>query len=587
MTLSASSKSSAAVSTPSCHIDHDILNKDTIAKMDDIALSFFASACGKNRGAFVVDPPDGKTYGCLSFPKDIAKLAGIQKPLPEGVVIDNANAIKEQFVAGNTTATDTVALLEFLVEQVYRSSPNLEITPYACEFNGLAKLECPAVEPRSPRTDGLPIRSVSMAGIFLPAPWATGGKELSLKEASSFYTLDDFLQIRDLGLNTVQLAVPTAAFTPKDIYGEDVLDVLKGIMKDVDKAGLQIILNLVATGDELDAVVTASEFAANHPVVLALTLPKGMITDTTTVVESIRAVTATLPLFVPLNEGDLTKLKGTGFASDPNVFGSLELSHTVSVADIASSSSQEDRSKLFYHEAIACMVRSPLEYSGCFQDMPLFLSSGFDLSIDDCFNQGGPTFKDYGQCDRFEETVGSGWWMRHRISYAARQLFAAERGLGWSFATWKLYGNDNVGVIDEPVKLLSLQDVVKAGLFPSLDKEIPAQSACLNPPENDFMLGDDTLSPTQGPPPDCGNGWWNYTTEKCDYWIPPPPPTMAPTEPCPECACSASAVLSGQSDTLPLVWSGLGGAAVMLVVVMIYNLVTGRNKRNEYSTIPN
>ena len=31
--------------------------------MQDIALSFFASACGKNRGAFVLDPPDGQTYG--------------------------------------------------------------------------------------------------------------------------------------------------------------------------------------------------------------------------------------------------------------------------------------------------------------------------------------------------------------------------------------------------------------------------------------------------------------------------------------------------------------------------------------------
>jgi hypothetical protein len=161
------------------------------------------------------------------------------------------------------------------------------------------------------------------------------------------------------------------------------------------------------------------------------------------------------------------------------------------------------------------MTRSLLEYTDCFQDTPVFLSSGFDLSIDDCINQGTPSFKDYGQCDRFNETLESGWWMRHRTSYAARQLFAAERGLGWSFATWKLYDDDSVGVIDTPAKLLSLQDVAEAGLFPNLDKDIPAQSACLNPPENDFMMGDKTLAPTVGPPPDCGNGWWNYTTEKC------------------------------------------------------------------------
>ena len=50
-------------SSPSCQIDHDVLNEKSIEDMNDIALSFFASACGKNRGAFVLDPPDGKTYG--------------------------------------------------------------------------------------------------------------------------------------------------------------------------------------------------------------------------------------------------------------------------------------------------------------------------------------------------------------------------------------------------------------------------------------------------------------------------------------------------------------------------------------------
>jgi hypothetical protein len=55
--------SSSSSTAPSCHIDRDILNSKTIKDMTDIALSFFAAACGKNRGAFVVDPPDGKTYG--------------------------------------------------------------------------------------------------------------------------------------------------------------------------------------------------------------------------------------------------------------------------------------------------------------------------------------------------------------------------------------------------------------------------------------------------------------------------------------------------------------------------------------------
>jgi len=49
--------------TLTCSIDKNILNKGTLADMNDIALSFFASLCGKNRGAFVLNPPDGHTYG--------------------------------------------------------------------------------------------------------------------------------------------------------------------------------------------------------------------------------------------------------------------------------------------------------------------------------------------------------------------------------------------------------------------------------------------------------------------------------------------------------------------------------------------
>jgi hypothetical protein len=48
---------------PTCVLDRNLVNDHSIAKMDSIGISFFASACGKNRGAFVTDPPDGQTYG--------------------------------------------------------------------------------------------------------------------------------------------------------------------------------------------------------------------------------------------------------------------------------------------------------------------------------------------------------------------------------------------------------------------------------------------------------------------------------------------------------------------------------------------
>ncbi len=52
----------AAMSSPICAIDRTILNNHTIGKVDNLGLAVFAKLCGVNRGAFVLDPPDGKTY---------------------------------------------------------------------------------------------------------------------------------------------------------------------------------------------------------------------------------------------------------------------------------------------------------------------------------------------------------------------------------------------------------------------------------------------------------------------------------------------------------------------------------------------
>lgn len=54
---------SESTTTPTCTLDRDILNENTVGQMDDLGLAIFAKLCGANRGAFVLDPPDGKTYG--------------------------------------------------------------------------------------------------------------------------------------------------------------------------------------------------------------------------------------------------------------------------------------------------------------------------------------------------------------------------------------------------------------------------------------------------------------------------------------------------------------------------------------------
>jgi hypothetical protein len=184
--------------------------------------------------------------------------------------------------------------------------------------------------------------------------------------------------------------------------------------------------------------------------------------------------------------------------------------------------------------------------------------------------------------------------------------------LGWSYSTWKVFriGKESVGTIDKPAKLLALQDVHANGWFPSLLNNTELHNACLNPPENDFVLGDQTLAPTMGPPPDCGNGWWNYSTLQCDYWIPPPfnatecPDTVVLYEECPTANITTSTNRSGglippedfYGETAweathpgrnPL-WTGFlaGVLATLAVVAILYRWFFSKRFQG-YQSIPN
>lgn len=223
-------------------------------------------------------------------------------------------------------------------------------------------------------------------------------------------------------------------------------------------------------------------------------------------------------------------------------------------------------------ESITCIDRSPIEFLDCYKDMPVYVTSGFDLAIDDCINQDDEDFKDYGQCDRFSDTISSGWWDRHRLSLSSRQLFAYSQGLGWSFSAWKLYGEDTDGVkngvLNTPAKLLCLSDVAAAGLMPGLDitsNSSALGAACLNGPLVDFIMGDDTFAPTPAPV-DCGEGWWNAQTLQCDYWVPPPPAPKPPM------------------DKTTLVTGAVAGAVVALLLSWVVKKMSGRNEG--YQTLP-
>lgn len=540
---------------PKCVLDRVLVNQNTISMMKDVGLSIFSSLCGKNRGAFVLHPSDGKTYSCLQMPENILDIVGVQmdtssidknSSLPIFQVND-ANAIVKHYHDGNLTAADTVNLLDYLVQNVYESSSGVSKDPYACDISGLVTLKCAKQDSEKP------IRAVTMAGVFSPARWATGGKILTLEDASNFYSLNDFKHMKTLGLNTVQIPVSINIFVRERKQSKAWLELLTETLHHIRDSDLKAILTL-QEGENPPILLNtpvqnAARFAhdynsAHGSIISALILPNSDLA----LLKSVQSKIPKLNVWIPINAGDFTTLHFT--LADG---ASLDFSHTVTVADVASSNSQDDRAKMYYHETMACISRAPLEYSSCVQGMPVTVTNGFDLAVDNCHLKGiSDDFQDFGQCDRFNETIDSGWWKDHRYSFAARQLYAYERGQGWSFATWKLWGMDpeKLGVLDIPAKLLSFQDVVTAGIMPSLfdlDNPIsyPLQNeshvglACLNPPNNDFVMGDATYAPTHAPPPSCGNGWWNFTTSKCDYWVPPitDPPTLSPTSaPCPVCS---------------------------------------------------
>jgi hypothetical protein len=584
-----------------CVIDRDVLNAETYPAFTEIGLEVFAPLCGRNRGAFVLHPTDGSTWGCAEFPPSFAERAGISD-----VIIKDSNAVQLQYAGGNITAGEAVELVDLFVQSVFFSSSNVETDVEACDVSGIATLACNS-KPRSIHSmKGDKIRAVTLAGVLAPALWATGGKELTIREAKTFYNASDFDDMKALGLNTVEIPVPLGVFGKHTPRREDEMKELLGeLLNHAHKSGLGAVIVLVGDDHHRDAhhaIKEAAAYAANSRNVIALTLPSSAH------VGAAREASTKLPLFVPATAADLTRIS----TQDPHVFGALNLDHTGTVADVASASSFEDRLKMFYHESIACSARSRIEYAACYRDVPMYVSSGFDVSIDDClYMDDAASFIDYGQCGRLDDTVDSHWWFVHRQSLMSRQIFTFEKGLGWTYPAWKLFkdGMDTtgMGVLDSSAKLKCLKHVAAAGIFPSLtDGSSPAQLACLNPPVADFALGDDTVAPTASPPPACDGGWYDFEKKKCAYWI-PPPPTSAPTpcpsveecEPCeaaPMCPYPVAALDASPSILGASLLPGMGGGnvhahsflsgvvATLVVGGIVMKLFTSMYKRGRRTT---
>lgn len=230
----------------------------------------------------------------------------------------------------------------------------MDLNPFACDVSGLATLgncESATGTSKSLRSDGDIVKSVTLAGAFVPESFATGGKVLTMDEVKGFYSSKEFREMVNLGVNTVQIPVPCNAFYEEN--GE-VASTVSKLLDRADRAGLSAILVLVApdTDDEDEEmtdemidnhVKAAAAFAADSSNVIALQLP----TPSPSLLGAVRSEAPELPVLIPTKVGQFNTLS---FPPDKNVFAALDVTTTTSVAGIASSDSEGDRMKMFYRE---------------------------------------------------------------------------------------------------------------------------------------------------------------------------------------------------------------------------------------------
>lgn len=298
-------------------------------------------------------------YRCTSFPESFSTNAGLSS---SAAIPDSAN-LTQSFAAGNITAAATVDIVNEYIATVYASSSGVDTNPYACDVNGLATLnncdKSTTDTPTSLRSDGDIVKSVTLAGAFVPVTWATGGKILTMDEVKDFYTSKDFRQMVDLGVNTVQIPVPCDAFYDRK---SKVVDTLSHLLERADKAGLSAIIVLVMADDKEDENITAemidkhislaAKFASDTSNVIALQLP----TPSPSLLSAVRSVSRTLSVLVPTNVGQINNLS---FPPDSNIFAALDVGATTGVANVASSDSESDRMKMFYRELLHRVIDEP------------------------------------------------------------------------------------------------------------------------------------------------------------------------------------------------------------------------------------
>lgn len=533
-----------------CELDPKLTAEDLPFFIPDIKGNW-GDACGRNRGVFVLDPPDGHTYDCGKLPEEwgvanVADLADLHKTDAETALKAYSNFVQAVY---NTTIDKTVS---------------------ACNFDGLTILTCGREEPwkTAPWFDQIkaPIRAVNIGGLFVLERWilptfTKWGKEHGIVDQHSFsekckdlgtcdelkvhwntwYSAQDFLDMKKAGLNSVRLPVGWWYFAEKtatsyepyivpdaDLYDEDhpitrviswakgaglyvILDLhgAPGSQNGLDNSGLQSpdpnelvwgetwMYSPVNYGNTVRILAAMAEyinhiedkFSLDNVMALELLnepwahLDLGRVRDFyVTGIEAVRLVRPLMPII--LHDSFRGPMWATLLKDFPykNVIMDTHIYHGFNRADAASDDAVADRQKMYVHERMACSYTSMLRYETCAM-LPVMVGE-WSLAIDNCMPWLDSKFADYGQCNNFDQREKSSWWTEHTRSFAGRQLAMYEREMGWAFWTWKL--EDHAEKHEPAAKYWSFHLAVEHGF---IDTKYPTD-ACLHPPATDWAKGD-------------------------------------------------------------------------------------------------
>jgi len=119
-----------------------------------------------------------------------------------------------------------------------------------------------------------------------------------------------------------------------------------------------------------------------------------------------------------------------------DIYMDTHIYHAFNADDIASSTSNCDRNKMIVAQNIACGYGSMLRFKTC-TSLPKFVGE-WSLAIDDCISiirgsEHSVQERDYGQCLHLTERVGNEWWVERYRNFGYKQMSMAERELGWFF----------------------------------------------------------------------------------------------------------------------------------------------------------